>query len=139
MIIKGDLRSNVTANTINNINIKKFNEKLFALHKAQNLTDIEMKTVLVEHLKVKQINGKNVTDYVNKLEKILRKKQIDKVNVKGNVTMQQMQDLKTINGHDIDEFFEEVKYIISKKFKLVDIIFLRLFPKHLRKQISLGM
>lgn len=112
MIIKGDLISNVTANTINKINITKFTENVFALHKAQNLPDIEMKTVLVEHLKVKQINGKNVTDYVNKLEQILRKKQIEKVNVKGNVTMQQMQDLKTINGHDIDEFYKEVKYII---------------------------
>uniref|UniRef100_A0AAR5PVR9 VWFD domain-containing protein n=1 Tax=Dendroctonus ponderosae TaxID=77166 RepID=A0AAR5PVR9_DENPD len=113
--VEGDVVGNVHTELINNINITKLMENVLPLDRSQNLSHMAFKRVAVENLRVERINGINVTKYMTILEGLLKSKHFKQINIKGNVTLQQIQDLKTINAHDIRQLLEKQQSEINQE------------------------
>ncbi|KAL1493109.1 hypothetical protein ABEB36_011235 [Hypothenemus hampei] len=126
LCIEGNLNANINSQIINDININNSVNNMLSLEKSENLTHLALESLNIQNLFVKNINTYNIQEYLNKLQDILKTKQILELNVTGNVTLNNTVDLKMINGHDIEEIFErgiEINTPLNRtcKFKNVKI------------------
>ncbi|XP_066158230.1 reticulocyte-binding protein homolog 2a [Euwallacea fornicatus] len=98
IIVKGNLKGNIWTETINNM---PKTENLIMLNSPQNLSNLSLKNASVEKLYVKTINNYNVKEYLKKLDVIINTTQLNAINVKGHLSVQHVENLNTINDHNI--------------------------------------
>ncbi|XP_066248865.1 uncharacterized protein fs(1)M3 [Euwallacea similis] len=117
--VKGNLKGNISTETINNM---PKTENLINLNSPQNLSNLSLKNASVGKLYVRTINNYNVEEYMEKLDMIMKTKQLKAIHVKGNLSVQQIEDLNTINDHNILSLINQSNFQRNTKADLVQDI-----------------